>query len=200
MSCIILIRKNGEAMKQRTPLSKSDLITHPVRLRIVLTLANAERTPQQIATLLDDVPPSSIYRHLDLLQAGGLVEVVAERKVRGATERTLRLVQHGGDLGADDVRHLRADDHGHMFLVFVTHLLGEFDRYLAQPNTDLVRDLVGFRAITLYATDTEWHHALHTINETLRPLLDVHAQAGRTPRRLATITYPALHEPQEKSS
>ncbi len=182
-------------VKSNNRPTKRDLITHPVRLRILMSLAGLERTPQQIVAALDDVPASSIYRHLQILLDARLLEVVAERRVRGTVEKTLRVVQHAARIGETEAAAMSADEHRQAFLVFIAQLLHEFERYIQQPGMDLGRDLAGYHTAVLYATDEEWRAVIMALNETLRPLLD--PQVGRKPRRLATITLPALDEPQE---
>lgn len=177
--------------------SKLDLITHPVRLRILMTLTGLERTSQQIAATLDDVPASSIYRHLQILLDAGIVEVVAERQVRGAVEKTLRVATGAADIGMDQAGQIPAETHRQAFLVFLTQLLHEFDRYVQRPDFDLARDLAGYRMVTFYASDEEWLAAISAMNAALAPLLEKRPGADRKPRRIATITLPALGEPQE---
>lgn len=178
-------------------LSNLDLVTHPTRLRILLALAGAERTPQQIAAALPDVPASSIYRHLQLLLQHEIVEVIAERQVRGTIERTLRLKEGAASIGPDEARQMGPDDYRRAFLVFFTHLYAELDRYLQQGDVDPVRDIVGFRAVPFYATDAEWLAAIGAIGAALQPLAANGPAEGRRLRTLATVTLPAHDEPQE---
>ena len=179
--------------------SRIDLITHPVRLRILMTLAGLERTSQQIAATLDDVPASSIYRHLQILLDAGVVEVVAERQVRGAVEKTLRVAAGGASLGAEQAETMSADMHRQAFLVFLAQLLHEFERYTQQPAIDLARDLAGYRMAVLYASDEEWLSAITAMNAALLPLLENTPGADRKPRRIATISLPAPVEPEENT-
>ncbi|HEY0738788.1 MAG TPA: helix-turn-helix domain-containing protein [Herpetosiphonaceae bacterium] len=180
--------------------SRRDLITHPVRLRILMTLAGLERTSQQIAAALDDVPASSIYRHLQILLEAGVVEVVSERQVRGAVEKTLRVATGAADIDAAQAAAMSADMHRQAFLIFLTQLLHEFDRYTQQPEIDLARDLAGYRMAVLYASDEEWLAAITAMNAALLPLLENKPGADRKPRRIATISLPAPDEPQENQS
>ncbi len=178
-------------------LSKLDLVTHPVRLRILLALAGAERTPQQIAAALPDVPPSSIYRHLQRLLRHGIVEVVAERQVRGTIERTLRLKEGVASIGPDETHQMGPDDYRRAFLIFLTHLFAEFDRYLHQDDIDPVRDVVGFRVVSCYATDQEWVATIRAIGALLRPLMADDPSGDRKRRALATVTLLTHDEPAE---
>lgn len=186
--------------KPNTSRTKLDLLTHPVRLRILLALAGSAQTSRQIAAALDDVPASSIYRHLQKLIDAGVVEVVAERRVRGAVEKTLRVAADAARLSPDEFAQMSGEDHRRTFLVFVTELLHEFERYISRPDRDFIRDLAGYRTVLLYATDEEWLTAIRGINQALLPLLSYGLEAGRRLRRFATITLPLPDEPQEESS
>lgn len=180
--------------------TRLDLVTHPVRLRILLALAGSELTASGIAAALDDVPASSIYRHLQILLDAGLLEVAAERRVRGAIEKTLRIAADAASFGPDEAARMTPDEHRRAFLVLFTQLFHELDRYLQRPESDLARDLVGYRTSAFYATDAEWLAAIEAINGALRPLLDQPPAPGRTRRRLATVSLVAPAEPEEDRS
>ena len=73
-------------------MASADLLLHPVRLRIVKAfLGERALTTGQLAEELEDVPSGSLYRHVALLVKAGVLQVVAERRVRGAVERTYML-------------------------------------------------------------------------------------------------------------
>src|SRR5687767_2199950 len=58
--------------REEAPLSRADLLAHPVRLRIIMALAGEQLTPQQIAAVLADVPPATLYRQINRLAEGGV--------------------------------------------------------------------------------------------------------------------------------
>lgn len=178
------------------PTRRTDLITHPARMRILLALVGADRTAQGIAKLVDDVPASSIYRHLQILIDARLIEVVAERRVRGAVERTLRLHQGATAIDFGHAQALTTDDYGRMFRVFMTHLLHEWQRYIARPDFDPLRDLTGFRRAAFYASDDEWRAALEAMNATLLPLIGNEPRADRRLRRISSVSL-IVEPPQE---
>ena len=185
---------------KNTSTTKLDLVTHPVRLRIILALANVERTAQQIAATMTDVPSSSIYRHLQKLLDAGVVEVVAERPVRGAVEKTLRVVPEAAYIGAEDATQLQPDDHRRLFILFFTQLFQQFDQYLQRPDFDPMRDLVGFRTAALWATDAEWMAAIQQIGAVLQPLLANSEGDERKLRQFASVSLLAPNEPKEHTS
>ena len=69
-------------------MASADLLLHPVRLRIIKAfLGDRALTTGQLATELADVPPGSLYRHVALLTRAGVLQVVAERRVRAQGRR-----------------------------------------------------------------------------------------------------------------
>ena len=65
-------------------------VTNPIRGRILRRL----RLPHSVAELAEqlDVPVTRLYHHVNRLEAGGLVRVVATRRVGAATERRYQVV------------------------------------------------------------------------------------------------------------
>ncbi len=170
--------------------SKLDLMLHPVRLRVVLALAGTELTTHALVRSLGDVPASSVYRHVNLLITAGLVEVVAERPVRGTVEKTLR-VTAGAHIGAEEARAMSAEDHRRSVLAFLTQLMREWEAYLGRAEVDLGADIAGYSLANCYATDGEWLEAFEQIGAILRPLTENGPGEGRRRRRVATMTWPA---------
>src|SRR4051794_38733766 len=78
-----------------------ELLAHPVRMRIVHALRGRELTTGRLCELLPDVSKAMVYRHVEALAAGGVLEVAEERRIRGAVERTYRLCQ--ATIGPDDL-------------------------------------------------------------------------------------------------
>src|SRR6202451_3828398 len=88
---------NLGALARLGRMASADLLLHPVRLRIVKAfLGDRALTTVQLAAELDDVPAGSLYRHIALLTKAGVLQVVAERRVRGAVERTYTMRQAAG--------------------------------------------------------------------------------------------------------
>ncbi|HEX3679309.1 MAG TPA: helix-turn-helix domain-containing protein, partial [Galbitalea sp.] len=84
-------------------MASLDLLLHPVRLRIIQAfLGDRALTTGQIALELPDVPGGSLYRHVALLTKAGVLQVVAERQVRGSIERTYTIRQAAARLGATE--------------------------------------------------------------------------------------------------
>lgn len=70
-------------------VASADLLLHPIRLRIVQAfLGDRALTTTALREELADIPPTSLYRQVARLVAAGVPMVVAERRVRGAVQRT----------------------------------------------------------------------------------------------------------------
>ena len=172
------------------PLSTLDIIIHPQRLRILETLFADTLTTQEIADRLPDLPKSSIYRHLKLLLAAGVVEVVETRPVKGVEEKVYQLPRQP-DLSMQDLAGLSTQDHLRYFTTYVVTLLHDFSAYLvAAPAPNFLRDLAGYREVIFYASDGEFLEALQALNRALLPLVHNGPEAGRTRRKFATVTHP----------
>ncbi|GAA2644621.1 helix-turn-helix domain-containing protein [Dactylosporangium fulvum] len=172
--------------------SSADLLLHPLRLRIVQSfLGERQLTTADLRRQLTDVPPATLYRQIAALVDGGVLEVTAERKVRGTVERTYRLRAEHASVTPDELAGMSADEHRAAFMAFVAGLLADFDRYLAAGGGDLLRDIAGYRQAGFYATDEELTEIVAAINRAVRPWIDAEPAAGRRRRILTTVLLPA---------
>jgi len=172
-------------------MATADLLLHPVRLRIVQAfLGDRALTTSALSAELSDVPPASLYRHVARLVDNGVLAVVAERRVRGALERTYVLRVTAASVSLDQVAAMSADDHRQAFMAFVAGLLGDFDRYLARGDIDLLRDGVSYRLAGLWLDDAEYTELLRELLRVLQPRLANQPGLGRKRRILGTILLP----------
>lgn len=173
------------------PESKRALLLHPVRLRIVQALAGRSSTPMQLLDRLGDVPQATLYRHLNHLEDGGLIEVVDTRRVRGGTERTYRVVSDAVSLGQADIADADRDELFRLFATFVGTLLTDYSAYLATaPDVDFVADGVGFRQIPLWLDDAEFGEMARAINDAVDPFRSHPPGDDRRRRLLSVIVMP----------
>ena len=172
--------------------SSAELVLHPVRLRIVQAfMGSASLTTGQLRERLPDVPGATLYRQVATLVAGGLLEAVDERQVRGATERTYALRVEKASMSADEAAAVPPDEHRRLFMTFVAGLLGDFDRYLDRGDINFAHDLVGYRQAGFYATDDELEQVLSVIREAVGQLQAAEPTPDRRRRLLTTVLMPA---------
>lgn len=168
------------------------LLLHPVRLRIVQQfLGRGELTTGRLRELMPDVPAATLYRHVNALAAGHVLQVVGEAKVRGASERTYAIDLAEADLDGMQAARMDADAHQRAFTTFVAGLLGDFDRYLASGSPDLARDLVGYRQVALHLSDEEMGDLLADLRDVLEAYASLPSAPGRTRRILTTVVMPS---------
>jgi Helix-turn-helix domain len=165
-----------------------DLLLHPVRLRIIQAfLGDRALTTSQLRAELSDVPAASLYRHVGRLERAGVLQVVAERRVRGAVERTYVLRLAAASLSQDDIAAMSPDEHRQAFMAFVAGLLSAADRYFDRADFDPIHDLSSYRMAGLWLDDSEYTALLQDLVRVIAPRLANAPRKGRRRRILATV-------------
>ena len=167
-----------------------DLLLHPIRLRIVQALVGAPMTPLQLKDRLGDVAQATLYRHINQLADGGLLEVVAERPIRGGVERTYGVATASVALGDSELESATTDDHFRYFATFVGTLLADFAAYLDSGEPALSADRVGYRQVPLWLTDEEFDALVARMTTAVQEHVDNKPAPGRRRRLLSTIVVP----------
>lgn len=171
--------------------SRADLILHPVRTRLMATLARRQLTAHQLSRLLPDIPQATLYHHLGLLTRAELLRVVSERQVRGTVEKVYALANDNATLGQGDLANASRDDHLRYFTVFMATVLSDFTRYVQQDAPiDPFADGVSYNETPLYLSEEEFARAAAAVNQALLPFLDNQPSPDRRRRLLAMATFP----------
>ncbi len=175
--------------------SRAELILHPIRMRILMALGMEHLTAQQIAARLPDIPQATLYRHINKMAQGNLLEIVSQRQVRGATERVYSLKISNAVLNQEDLARATPEDLMQYFTTFTAGLLGDFAAYLNRhPEPLRDTDGLGFSTAPLYLSAEE----LAALQEGLRDLLLPYLEHQPTPQRkrmnLSMILLPSGRE------
>jgi hypothetical protein len=192
----MIITKHENVVKHENggPMATADLLLHPVRLRIVQAfLGDRTLTTADLRTELTDVPAATLYRHVGVLAEAGVLAVVGERKVRGAAERSYRLVTEAASVGATEAAAMSVDDHRRAFATFVAALLADFDRYAdaaAGPGLDPAADGVGYRQVALWLDDEEFTALVTELREVLTARLALGPDGVRRRRIVSQVFLP----------
>lgn len=174
-----------------------DIVLHPVRMRIIQTLLGGRRlTPLQLARRLSEVPQATLYRHINKLHDAGILQVVEERKVRGATEKVYQLNEEKARPSPQEVKNISKEDHIRYFFAFLTGLQNSFLRYMEQETVDFKRDGAGYHLVALYLTDEEFEKMVNEIQKILLSVKDNSPAPGRKRRLLATVIIPDSDTPE----
>jgi hypothetical protein len=172
-------------------VTSAELLLHPVRLRIVQAfLGDRALTTTELRAELPDVPPASLYRQVARLVDRDVLSVVAERRVRGALERTYILRASAARISADQVAKMSVDEHRQAFLAFVAGLIGDAERYLAREDVDPLRDGASYNLAGMWLTDVELMEFGRELYTVVQPRLANGPAPGRTRHILATVLLP----------
>jgi DNA-binding transcriptional ArsR family regulator len=182
------------------PDSTIDLILHPVRLRILLAMGDERLTATQIARILSDVPQATLYRHINALAEGGILQVVEENQVRGTVEKVYALPDASMlNLTEDDFANASKDDHMRYFTLFVASLLGDYSRYLQHASSiNMRQDGVGYHKHPIYMSDEELEAFGRGLSELLQPIFQNKPGGNRKRRLLSTILMPDPDNPDTR--
>ncbi len=178
-------------------MASADLLLHPVRLRVVRAfLGERVLTTGDLHVELPDVPVATLYRHVGVLADAGVLEVVGERKVRGAAERSYRLDVAAASLDAADAAAMTVEDHRRAFSTFAAALMSDFDRYLTRAapdggSPDLAADRVGYRQAAVWVTDAEFDAMVAELAAVLQARLAHRPDGARRRRLVTTVHLPA---------
>ena len=69
-----------------TRIDQARLLADPIKLRILQEIALTPHTTKQVAEILGE-KPTGLYRHVEALREGGLIELVEEKPKRGTVEK-----------------------------------------------------------------------------------------------------------------
>jgi hypothetical protein len=171
-----------------------DLLIHPVRLRIIQALGRDRLTTQELAERLPEVPVSSLYRHLQLLRRGDVLDVVERRLVNGIEEKVYAVTGRT-HLSQEEMAHLSGEEHVAYFAMYLISLLQNYATYIAgaadeDGNINLAADYAGYTEVTYYADEAELYAFQAAMNKALLPLIHNEASPERRRYRLAIIAHP----------
>jgi hypothetical protein len=173
-----------------------ELLAHPVRLRIVHAMrGDRTLTTSDLCALIPDVSKATVYRHVDQLATGGVLEIVAEQRIRGAVERSYRLRQDRAAITPEMLESVSADDYRRAFAIAMTVLLAEFDAYLDRGDADPTADLVGFRQHTIWLDHEELGALIQDLRDVIVRRLTHNATPARTRYLLSPILFPTEGRP-----
>ncbi|GLW11263.1 transcriptional regulator [Microtetraspora sp. NBRC 13810] len=176
-----------------------DLLLHPVRLRIVNAMSGGHtRTTSDLCATMPDVPKTTAYRHVGLLADAGILEVVAEQRVHGATERHYRLRQDRTVIDADSAASMTLDDHQRGFAAAMAALLAEFNTYLERDGADPTADSVGYRQGVVWLSPGELAEMIDALRQVFAARARNKPTPDRSPHLMSAIFFPAVRPSRQQ--
>lgn len=176
--------------------SKISIILHPIRMKMIQALAIGRRlTVQQISERVPDVPPATMYRHLNKLLEAEIIAVVEENQVRGTVEKIYSLAEHANEQAGKEMLTASREDHLNYFFTYLINLLGDYEKYLSQETYDFLKDGVGYSQATIYTNDEEFAELGKTLGTAIMQATQNKPGQGRKARTLSTIIIPQPETP-----
>lgn len=139
----------------------NDLLLHPIRIRIVSAISADRVTAKDLAKALPDIPQTTLYRHINVLVDGGLLQVVDKIPQRGTVERVFGF-KVPPSLSQEDLTGLSKEEYQQAFTIILTTLLQEATNSLNNLPDEEEIDLLGagyqFSQIQLNLNDDEYEN------------------------------------------
>jgi hypothetical protein len=149
---------------------------------------------------MPDVSKATMYRQVNLLVEGGILEVDHEQRVGGTIERWYRLHQPSAVITSAAAAAAELDDYRRAFAAAMAALLGEFNAYLDRGHADPTADSVGFRQHALWLNPNERDELISEMRKAIVPQLNNEPAPGRRRHLLSPILFPIEDElPQAPS-
>jgi len=172
-------------------MATADLLLHPVRMRILQALFDADPlTTAQLRARIPDIAPATMYRQIATLVEAGVLEVAEERRVRGTTERSYRVRKEEAVVDPAARAAMSREDHLRAFTTFAASLMGDFDRYLAHENADPVADGVVYRQAAVWLTEEEFTAMVEEIEHAVVSRMGNDRTADRVRRVVSLVVVP----------
>ncbi len=139
--------------------TKFDLMIHPIRLRIISAISADRVTAKDLIKALPDIPQTTLYRHINILVDGGLLEIVEEIPQRGTVERVFGF-KTPPSLSQEDLKGLSKEEFQGAFTLIISTLLNEAITYLNNIPDEEEIDILGagfdFNSSQLNLSDEEY--------------------------------------------
>jgi DNA-binding transcriptional ArsR family regulator len=170
-------------------MSNIELIIHPIRIRILTALAGRNLSPQQIEAFMQDVPQTTLYRHIHTLLQANIIKVVSEKQVRGTIEHIYALEDGAVRMGQADLAVISKDDFHRYFLIFLSSVLQDLSGYLESHPTGPYSD-AHYSKTSLYLSEADFVALVQQMQALLQPFMADTPGKGRKRFLLTSIVFP----------
>lgn len=178
---ITIQQEPGTLPKEVNHMDFIKILSNSTRMRIMQYVqANGTVTTKQIAENIKDVPPATLYRHINYMIDAGLIVVKDERKVRGSVERLLAFDQSKiNECGISDLAYQ-----------FLMGLYINFYNYGLKEGADPVKDMLMMRTATFKLTDQELTQMLTEFGVVMQKYARISEKSEGKIRSFSTILSP----------
>lgn len=168
-----------------------DIMMNPIRLRIVQAFtSNKEMTANEICRIINDVPRTTLYRHINILIEANVLTIVEENKIRGSVERTLAL-------NVDELnKHNTMQNPSQQVFRFLMNTYAKFETYFNKENSLKGNNKIFLNTTIMMMNDQEFDQFLSEL-QALLIKYHLNAEDGRKPRDISIISAPPVVDENE---
>ncbi|QSX06280.1 helix-turn-helix domain-containing protein [Sedimentibacter sp. zth1] len=162
----------------------NNIIFNPVRMRIIQRLSTEKSiTTNDLCKFMNDVPRTTIYRHVKILLNNDILSVVSEKKVRGSVERTIAL-------NINAIRDLNtAENAVKNAFGFLMSIYEKFKNYFSAHKENMSKQKLFLSNIVLMMSDEEFDSFLAEMTA-LSKKYNFKISENRKPRDISIISSP----------
>lgn len=166
---------------------QGDILLNPIRMRIIQLMAGKRvMTVAQITEFMNDVPRTTLYRHMNVLLEHGYVTISREVRVRGTYEReyTLNLEV----LQSTSPENIETNTN-----TFLLKLIADFSHYF-KGGKDPMKDRLFLSSNGLVLSDDEFEKFLDEMFAVVKKYMNFPADNERKERIISIISSPSKKE------
>ncbi len=165
------------------------IILNPIRMRIIQYLASHKNaTASQMSEFMTDIPKTTLYRHIGVLNKHHIIEVIEETQIRGTVEKT-----YGLNLSTIQGVNTKENATQNAFN-FLMKIYADYHAYFKNENADPGKDRIFLNNTQLLLSDEEFDNLLSDIREILIVHLNNEPNEKRRQRSLSIISTPCNFE------
>lgn len=173
--------------------SRKEILLNPIRMQILQYLMKeGSATPGILTEVLEDVPRTTLYRHVNILHEEGYLKVVKEVKIRGTFEREYAVNEEK----FDPVQTSGKEQQNTSELLL--RMLGNFEDYYAKPDSDSSRDMIFFTENKLKLSDAEYSAFLQELFALIAKYDALPRAVGQKDRSVTMVSAPVPKEKKKK--
>ncbi len=170
----------GEAMDKRK------VIMNSIRMRIIQYLMiNGTATATELAGDMTEVPKTTLYRHINVLEQAGVISVVEEKKIRGTIEKTFAINMEAMEEDKDEEVVLNNA------FSFLMNVYGDFVKYFSKEETDLQSEGLFIRTSEFMLKDKDFDRFCKDLDDVFEKYK---AKSGDKLRKITIISSPGVEE------
>ncbi|MBH1939970.1 helix-turn-helix domain-containing protein [Mobilitalea sibirica] len=164
----------------------NQILLNPIRMRIIQHLATHKTiTAGELISVMDDVPRTTLYRHINTLVKSGILTVVSENKIRGTVENVYAL--NINVLSSENtLENATRNAFG-----FLMKIYADFDRYFSTKDADPQKDRVFLNNSVLLLSDDEYDDFLKELKQLIIKYMNKEASNLRRSRSFSVISSPS---------